>query len=239
MDTSIEMARVALQGGIETIVATPHINLRYGLEGEDIAERVAALRAALAEERVPITVLPGAEIALTRLAGLDDSQLRALCIGQSSCALIESPYTTAGEVIEEAIFELQVRGFRPLLAHPERCPEFQQDSGRLTRLVERGVTCSVNAGSLVGQFGRTAKRTASRLLDEQLLHNLSSDGHDPVQRAPALGVAFDGDDRLSDAHPLQRWLTTAVPAAILADAPLPPRPPAEASRSQRHWRLRR
>jgi protein-tyrosine phosphatase len=75
-----------------------------------------------------------------------------------------------------------------------------------------------------GQFGEAVRRFAFRLLERGLIHNLSTDAHDPVRRPPGLRVAFRGvRNPLAEAG-LQRWLTSAVPAAILADEPLPPRP---------------
>ncbi len=224
IEASLQMAQAAVHEGIHTMVVTPHVDLKYGIQRQQIAEGVAVLCAALEREQIPLTVHSGAEIALTRLPGLDDSQLRSLGLAFSSYLLIESPYSPAGILLEQAVFDLHVRGFRPLLAHPERCPEFHGDVERLRRLVEGGVACSMSAGSVVGQFGRTVKRFASHLVHEQLVHNLSSDAHDAVKRAPSLHAAFRaGNGPLSDAA-LQRWLTSSVPAAVLADEPLPPRP---------------
>ncbi len=232
-ETSLQMARAALDDGIHTIVATPHINHRYGSDPESIGARVEELRALLARDELPIALLAGAEIALSRLPALDDDQTRLLCLGHSSSCLVESPYTAVGSLIEESIFDLQVRGFRPLLAHPERCPEFQRDMPRLERLVGGGVACSISAGSIGGQFGETVRRFALRLLERELVHNVSSDAHDPVRRAPGLRAAFrSSKGALGDAR-LQQWLTSTVPAAMLADEPLPPRPPVS---SPSRWR---
>jgi protein-tyrosine phosphatase len=239
VDASLRMVQVALREGIDTIVATPHVDLRYRVDPEEIAGRVEALSAAVAREQLPLTVLPGAEVALTRLGSLDDAQLRASCLGGSSYVLVESPYLRAGELIEGSLFDLQVRGFRPLLAHPERCPEFQHDLARLERLVAYGVACSVDAGSIVGQFGRSVRRFAVRLLRENLVHNLSSDAHDAVNRPPALRTAFGAaQSSLPGIASLQDWLTSAVPAAIVADEPLPPRPAMPTSPPSTWRRLR-
>lgn len=226
---SLQMAQAALDDGIHTIVATPHVNHRYGSEPEAIGARVEELRAALGREELPISLLAGAEIALSRLPGLDEDQIRMLCLGDSSTCLVESPYTAVGSLIEESVFDLQVRGFRPLLAHPERCPEFQRDVPRLERLVGSGAACSISAGSIAGQFGETVRRSAFDLLERGLGHNVSSDAHDPVRRAPGLRAAFRGAKGPLGNAGLHLWLTSTVPTAILADEPLPPRPPIPSS----------
>lgn len=224
MEASVRMVQAALEDGIQTIVATPHVNRRYHVDGDTIAARVADLRAALAEEELPVTLLFGAEISLSRLPGLDDDHLRTLCLGQSSYVLVESPYTSTGSLIEESIFDLHARGFRPLLAHPERCPEFQRNIPRLRCLVAGGVACSVSAGSIQGHFGDVVRRFSNRLLEEGLVHNVSSDAHDLGTRPPALRAAFCAPKSAFGSPGLQLWLTGTVPAAILADEPLPPRP---------------
>ena len=235
MEASLEMARRALDGGSHTVVATPHVDLEYLIGPEEIAPGVEALRAALSDRGLPLTVLAGAELGLSRCAALDDDQLSEVCLGHGSYALVESPYTSAGALIEEVLFELQVRGFRPLLAHPERCPEFQRDIARLERLVERGVACSLSVGSLSGQFGRTVRRFASRLLEQELIHNVSSDAHDAENRAPFSDTTLSAELGRLGVASLQEWFTTTVPVAILADEPLPPRPPS-ASRPRPRWR---
>ncbi len=229
IEASLQMVQAALDDGIHTIVATPHVNHRYGSEPEAIGTRVEELRAALARDRLPISLLAGAEIALSRLPGLDDEEIRMLCLGDSSCALVESPYTAVGSLMEESLFDLKVRGFRPLLAHPERCPEFQRDVPRLERLVDGGAVCSISAGSIAGQFGETVRRFAMRLLERELVHNVSSDAHDPVRRAPRLRASLSDPKSLPGNAGLQLWMTSTVPVAILADEPLPPRPPIQTS----------
>lgn len=224
IETSLRMAERALHEEIDTIVATPHVSLEYGTDARTIEERVSELRLALDREALPLSVLSGAEISLTRLAALDDAQLERLCLGSSTYVLVESPYAKVGGLLETSLFDLQARGFRPLLAHPERCPEFQREPARLGRLVESGVACSMSAGSVAGQFGQTVRRFAARLLEGNLVHNVSSDAHDSQHRAPALRIAFSAEGGGAGAAQLARWLTTTVPEAILADEPLPPRP---------------
>ena len=234
VDGSLQMAQAALDDGIDAIVATPHVNMRYGLDPDAIPPRVEELQATLVRADLPLSLLCGAEIALSRLPGLGEDQIRSLCLGHSSYVLIESPYSPVGSVIEQSLFELRVRGFRPVLAHPERCPEFRRSIPRLTRLVENGVTCSVSAGSIVGQFGPAVRRFAGRLLELGLVHNVSSDAHDTVRRTPRLSAAFR-DQKAPLSNPDMRlWLTSTVPAAILRDEPIPPPPPMPGS--SRWWR---
>jgi protein-tyrosine phosphatase len=90
----------------------------------------------------------------------------------------------------------------------------------LGSLVDAGVLTSVTAGSLVGRFGENVRRFALTMAREEKIHNVASDAHDHLRRPP--GIARELEQ--AGLGPLGGWLTQAVPAAILADDEIPPRP---------------
>ncbi|MDQ3719322.1 MAG: hypothetical protein M3350_00800 [Actinomycetota bacterium] len=236
LETSLEMARVAVAEGIERVVATPHIDLVHGVVPEQIVEGVAEVNSALRSAGIPLSIIPGAEIALPRVGSLDDDELRALSPGRHQYLLVESPYSRATGLLEQVLFDLRIRGFHPILAHPERCPDFQQDTGRLEALVEQGVLCSVDSGSIVGQFGKRVQRFAIELFRGALVHNVASDAHDPVGRPPLLRTALESAERAVPGIAARaEWFTSSVPAAIVAGETIPHTPaPANRARSSRH-----
>ena len=195
VEESLELARAACAAGIETIVATPHIREDYPFDPAEIAVRARELEQALGEAGIALRVMQGAEVAITRVPDLDQAALGALCLGAGPYMLVESPYTYATTILEETVFELQVQGFRPVLAHPERAPSFQQEPDRLVGLVERGVLCSVTAASMMGTFGRTVQRFTALIFSKQLVHNVASDAHDPVRRPVDLRGGFESLER--------------------------------------------
>lgn len=148
LDASLAMARRAVEEGIATIVATPHVNSEYDPDPADIQRRVGNLNRELAGRSIELKVVPGAEVALSRALELTPDDLAQRTIGAGRWLLLESPYQRAVPFMEQAIFELQVAGFKLLLAHPERAPAFQADPDRVGVAVGRGVACAVNATSL-------------------------------------------------------------------------------------------
>src|SRR5947209_5785401 len=153
LPSALALVRAAGADGTEAIVATPHVNERYPTRPPAMARAVAALGAELESAGVAVRVLPGAEIALTQVSALDEAQLRALALGGGPYLLVESPLSSAAGDFEIVIYDLLDRGFRLVLAHPERCPAFQREPVRLRRLVIAGVLCSVTAAALTGRFG--------------------------------------------------------------------------------------
>ena len=239
LEVALGMARAAVADGISTMVATPHVDDRYGLDPPAIGEHVGRLNLALARAGIALAVLPGAEVAHTRAASLSDESLRAACLGHGTALLVESPYQSVS-FFDDLIFDLQLRGFRPLLAHPERCVMFQTDPARLKALVGRGVYCCVNAGSLAGRFGTKAQRTAIGLVREGLVHSVASDCHDLKRRPPGLTENLQSAEAAVPGIGAQvEWLTNDAPSALVSDQPLPPRPDLPAAPPSGWKRLRR
>jgi protein-tyrosine phosphatase len=239
VETSIAMARTAAADGIRIMVATPHVSFEYELDPMDVGRRVGELNLALAKQEVPLAVLPGGEIALTRLAALEPGALRMLSLGAGPYLLVETPYAGAAPFLEEVLFDLDLRGFRTILAHPERCAMFETDRDRLARLVERGVLCSVNAGSMAGQFGRRVRDFCVHLFRAGLVHNVASDAHDDDVRRAELSWGFERlQGELPGIAEQAAWFTEVAPSAIVSGGQLPaaPEPPSP----RRPWqRMRR
>ena len=225
LDASLAIGRASVADGVSLMIGTPHVNGRFMPTPETIRDRVTEVNEALAAEGLPLVVSPGAEIAVSELSQLDDSVLGELALGGSSTLLVESPYVDAVPFLDQMMFDLQIRGFRVLLAHPERSPMFLKDPDHLVELVERGVLCSVTAGSLAGRFGRRVRAFALELVQHELVHNVSSDTHDTRKRPPGLSAGFErADDLLPGVSGLAPWLTEGVPAALLGSGALPPYP---------------
>jgi protein-tyrosine phosphatase len=245
IEGSLEMARLAAAGGTRVLVATPHVSWRYRNDAATIAELVAELNERLAHEEVltaagrVLEVRAGAEIALTLIPELQDTQLAALSLGGGPWLLVEPPFTPVAPNLDATLLELladprSVGGHRIVLAHPERCPAFQRDPPMLERLVRAGMLTSVTAGSLRGRFGGEARRLALTLAREGLLHNVASDAHDAVNRPPEIAAELER----AGLAPLAPWLTGAVPAAILDGREPPPAPvaaSADVERTRRGW----
>ena len=225
MAGSLDLARAAVAAGTDTMLATPHVNDKADIEPARIAAVAEELRTALADAAIPLEVGTGGEIAIWRLVDLDDETLRRLALGGGPYLLVESPFSPVVGDFEPMVLDLQARGHRVLLAHPERCPAFQRDPARLERLVAAGPLVQITAGSMSGAFGSTVRRFTVAILREGLAHVVASDAHDHVKRPPGLRAGFPALEReLPGIGAQAAWLTAAVPKAVLDGAPLPPRP---------------
>jgi protein-tyrosine phosphatase len=237
-DFSVAMARKAEEAGINIMVATPHVRSDYPTEPEGIAAAVAELNDALANEELELLVLAGAEVSLQKSAELDDGTLTTLCLGSGDYLLVESPYRSIDIDLEGIVWDLQARGFKPVLAHPERCPIFQRDPDRLARLVNGGVLCSITAASLAGRFGTTVRRFSLELMYDGLVHDVASDAHDHLHRPPDLLTGFESAEAdIPGIRGQASWFTVTAPVAIVTGRDsLPPRPDPPPRPPMSRWR---
>jgi protein-tyrosine phosphatase len=237
LDFSVAMARAAEEAGIVVMVATPHVRSDHPNEPAAIDAAVRELNSALAVEDVELRVIAGAEVSLQKAAELSDDTLSALCLGSGDCLLVESPYRSIDIDLEGILWDVQARGFRPLLAHPERCPIFQRDPTRLARLVNGGVLCSITAASLGGRFGTTVRKFSLELLYDGLVHDVASDAHDHLHRPPDIMTGFESAEAdVPGIRGQATWFTVTAPVAMLTGKPLPPPPDPPPRPPVKRWR---
>lgn len=218
------MAAAAVDDGVDTIAATPHLRSDYpAVRPEDLDGHCAGLRAALKDMRIPLTIVSGAEVDLAWSLTASAEQLRQASYGGAGVAiLVETPYGPLPPRFEEHVFDrFAAHGMRVLLAHPERNFTFQSDPRRLASMVERGVTVQVTAQALTRRSRRSrSTRLARSLVGDGLAHVLASDAHGPPGGRAVLSDGVAAAARLDRRR--AGWMVTDAPAAILSGDPLTP-----------------
>jgi protein-tyrosine phosphatase len=203
LDDSLAMARQAEADGIGAICATPHIRHDHDVRISELATRVAELQSAIDAAGCATRILLGGEVAATALGGLDDDELLAVSLGGGGrWILLEPPPGPLDERLQDAARGLRVRGFRALIAHPERhvaddLPE------QLGRLIDGGALVQATAAYLVDARTRPSMLELAR---SGLIHVLGSDAHTsragrPVQLRAALDVLHAAVPRLQPGMP--------------------------------------
>jgi protein-tyrosine phosphatase len=209
MEDSLDIARAAVADGITVIAGTPHVRDDWPTDAGVMENRVVELRAELEQAGVALAKLPAEE-------------LRRFGLGGTRYLLVETPYYGWPLGLPDTLFALRAQGFVPVLAHPERNAEVQAHPERLAQLVEAGVLVQVTAASVDGRIGKRAQETGLRLIQNSLVHLLASDAHHASVRAVGMADAA----KAVGGGLLAQWLTWDVPAAILGDTEIPPRPEA-------------
>jgi protein-tyrosine phosphatase len=193
MEEAILMAKQAVNQGIHTIVATPHHqNGRYINEKQLILNQVKGLNEQLYQKGVPLTILPGQEV---RLYGeiLQDYALQHIATlnETNKYILIEFPSNHVPRYAQTLLYDIQLQGMTPIIAHPERNAEIIERPEILFNLIEKGALSQVTASSLTGDFGKKIKKFSLELIEHGLAHVVASDAHNTSGRSFKLREAYD------------------------------------------------
>jgi len=100
-----------------------------------------------------------------------------LSFGDEKNVLIEMSYLVESPNLKKMIFELQTRGFQPILAHPERYNFFHHRFSIYEELYDAGCSFQINLLSLIGHYGGGVKKTAEKLMHNNLVNWLGTDAH--------------------------------------------------------------
>lgn len=212
---ALRMARIAAQDGITDVVATPHMsNGIYSNKAEDVICAVETFQQALDREQIPLQVHPGAEVHIHFELIKNLKSMKALIFGnQNRYVLLEFPHYNIPLMTDLLINELERTGITPVIAHPERNEALCGDPGRLARWIRGGAIAQLTAGSLTGEFGKSAQKAAEYMVSQKLVHVIASDGHNDDTRRPTLSKAYKVLETLLSARAVSAYVFNA--AAIL------------------------
>ena len=229
---ALDLARSAAEAGTAVLAATPHLRSDFpGVDVGEIANMCARVQAEIDTAGVSLRVVPGAETSLVWALEASDEDLKLATYGQHGHdLLIETPNDVS--MLEQLVFQVRARGFRVILAHPERSSAFKSNAEPLVRLHEQGVLLQVNASALLAPHRSTTRRLAERLCRQGLAHVLASDGHRATEWRPVSELAA-GVEALAQLIGRERamWMAQHVPGAIVDGATaLPDAPPIQTER---------
>jgi len=215
-DEAVEFARLAARDGTEVIVATPHCKEgSWFHDRASVLENVERLRRRLEHERVPIRLVPGAEVHLCPdlVERVRDGRAPTLADNDKTL-LLELSLNQYPVDLENLVFQLKLAGIETVFAHPERIRFFQDDFSRYEAVIHLGAWGQVTTGSVTGQFGSDAREFAREALRKGLLHVLASDSHNLRGRPPILSEALMATAELVG-ESRARAMCTDAPAALL------------------------
>ena len=189
--TSLQMAQMASEDGIRTIIATPHQLGGYERNsGDQIRALVRQTQEAIDQAGIDLTVLSGADVRIETgiMEGLSDGTV--LTLGDlRRHVLLELPHELYFS-IDGVLQQLAAAGIQGILSHPERNAGLLARQTLVGELVDRGCLMQVTAGSLMGTFGPASQQMAETMLADGLVHFLATDAHGIKSRRPLLQRAF-------------------------------------------------
>ena len=177
MTESIEMIQGMIDLGIKRIITTPHIMSDYFKNTPDIIRRgLDDVRKELQRQNIDIEIDAAAEYYLDEgfLPKLKSKDIIAI---KDKYLLFEISYINPPDNLHSIIFEINVAGYIPVLAHPERYPFWYNKFEEFQRIKETGALLQLNTNSLTGYYGGGAKAIAEKMIDMNMVDFIGSDLH--------------------------------------------------------------
>jgi protein-tyrosine phosphatase len=218
--TSLKMARQAVNGGTNIMACTPHIYPgMYMNDATGIVAGIQLLQMVLDHAGIALKLVQGADVHLVPdvLEGLKSGRIPTL--NGSRYFLLEPSHHVAPPRFEDSVFSMMAAGYVPVITHPERLVWIETHYPKFVSLVHQGAWMQVTAGAILGKFGKRARYWSERMLDEGLVHIVSSDAHTTGMRNPNMADAREAlVRRLGEGAANQLLLER--PAAILLNTPV-------------------
>lgn len=166
--------------GIQHVVTTPHISQDMFPNTSVLLRTVGdEIRTQIEAEQLPLTFHVAAEYMMDELFAKRLGQNDLLSFGLERYVLIETGWASLPLQLNTWLFQLQVQGYKPILAHPERYPYFREKIEALADLRQQGCLLQLNLMSLAGRYGPEVRRMAQTLIQHGLVDFVSSDLHQP------------------------------------------------------------
>lgn len=191
LEMSIEMAKIYIENGFKGVIVTPHYI--EGIENNSRLDNqiiILELRDVLKKEELDIEIYLGHEVlvSLEMVEKLEDKTISSL--NDTRYVLVELPMYDIPMYVEDVFYNLQLKGYIPIIAHPERNIKIMKDPNILWRYIKNGALAQLNLPSLDGRYGKDVCKTAEILLKHNMIHFVSTDAHKSKRRSPEVENAI-------------------------------------------------
>jgi len=180
MEESIALIQRLYDFGLRKIITTPHIMSEYYKNTPEIIKMgLEDLRESVKNEGIDIEIEAAAEYYLDEifLEKIKDGE-EVLTFGENYI-LVETGFINKPQMLLETLFQLEMSGYKPVFAHPERYQYLINDKKFLEDLVDRSLLFQINMLSFTGFYSKPVKDFAEMLLERNLIRFLGTDCHNP------------------------------------------------------------
>lgn len=177
IDHTIGMLRKFVELGYEKLILTPHVMTGvYNNTTEIILGKLEEVKQVIKELEIPIIIEASAEYYLDETF-LEKIKSKDLLPFHGNHILFECSFRDEPRALEQAVFELQTKGYQPVLAHFERYIYYHGSIEKAKQLRAQGVLIQANLNSFTGHYGPQVLKQAELLLKNRLIDYAGSDCH--------------------------------------------------------------
>ncbi|WP_298780318.1 CpsB/CapC family capsule biosynthesis tyrosine phosphatase [uncultured Polaribacter sp.] len=178
IDDSIALIQKMSAYGIKNFITTPHVlGDVYQNSSETIKSKLEEVKAELIKRNITdISINAAAEYMMDEQFSelLKDDDILTL---KDNFILVEMSYFSPPINLFDILFEIQLKGYKPILAHPERYNSYHNNFEIYYKLKKAGCLFQLNLLSLTEQYGKQVTKTAEKLLKENMYDFVGTDTH--------------------------------------------------------------
>ncbi|MBN8666798.1 MAG: hypothetical protein J0M30_04785 [Chitinophagales bacterium] len=178
METSLGLIRGLAGMGFKKLITTPHIMWEmYPNTHDDIRSRILELWQRVEEEGIGVEIQAAAEYFLDgHFKSLLDTKESLLTIS-GNMVLVEFSMASPPLDLKEMLFDLQLQGYQPVIAHPERYVYHERNKEFFVELKAAGYLFQLNINSLAGFYGKSSQNLAQYMIKNDFYDLAGTDLH--------------------------------------------------------------
>ncbi len=181
IEESIETIKNMKKIGFNSIVLTPHYieDSSFKANNNLKLQRLEILKEELLKNNIDVNLFLGNEIFINESINelIINKEIRS--INNTRYILIELPFNNQILNLDDYLYELKLKGYKIIIAHPERYTYFKDNYEEARKLYDSGVLFQVNYGSIIGQYGSSSLKLVKKLLKDDMVDFISTDIHKP------------------------------------------------------------
>ena len=176
---SVMLVQRLMDLGFNKLIATPHIMADYYRNTPDtINKALEELQVELQNQGIEIPIEAAAEYYFDETFESKIEKGNLLTMG-NNYLLFELSYVNLPNNLKDIIQKLNDKGYKPILAHPERYPYLYGSIENFYKIREYGCYFQLNTISLSGYYGKQTQKVAEELVDNMMIDFIGSDMHHP------------------------------------------------------------
>ena len=178
METSIQLIRQMAGLGYTKLITTPHIMWgMYRNERDDILARLELLQSAVKAAGIAVEIHAAAEYFLDEHVEQLLKNNKPLLTISDNMVLVEFSMALQSMGIKDILFDMQMKGYQPVIAHPERYIYLEKNKEFYDELKDIGCLFQLNLLALSGGYGNSVKKLANYLIKKEFYDLIGTDLH--------------------------------------------------------------
>ena len=179
IEESIELLKQLKEIGFNNVILTPHYieGSEYCSENKEKNKKLNEIKQELEKQNVDINICLGNEVFINDNIYELIKEGIIHTLNNTRYVLVELPFHNPIVNLEDIIYELKLKGLKPIIAHPERYYYFQKNYKEVDRLREEGFLFQANYASILGYYGKDSKKLLKYMLKKQYIDYFGTDVH--------------------------------------------------------------